>query len=106
MRAIYLQSHRRPDSVVVGERPDPEPGPGEIRVRVSAASFNHVDLYMPDSGAGISHELPLVLGVDGAGVVDALGPGVKVFPFEKAPAALPYLEEARQFGKLALRIAP
>jgi len=76
MRAVYLQSHGQPDSVVVGDMPAPQPGPGEVRVRVHAAAFNRVDLYMRDSGAGITHELPLILGVDGAGVVDALGPGV------------------------------
>ena len=77
MRAIYLQSHGQPDSVVVGERPLPEPGPGQVRVRLAAAAFNHVDLYMRDSGAGITHELPLILGVDGAGEVDVAGAGVE-----------------------------
>lgn len=76
MRAIYLQSHGEVDSVVVGVRPPPEPGPGQVRVRIVAAAFNHVDLYMRDSGRGITHELPLILGVDGAGLVDAVGPGV------------------------------
>jgi NADPH:quinone reductase-like Zn-dependent oxidoreductase len=47
-----------------------------VRVRVDYAAFNHVDLYMRDSGAGITHELPLILGVDGAGRVDEVGPGV------------------------------
>ena len=77
MRAIYLQSHGQPDSVVVGESPLPEPGPGQVRVRLAAAAFNHVDLYMRNSGAGITHELPLILGVDGAGEVETLGAGVE-----------------------------
>ncbi len=76
MRAVYIQSHGQTDSVVVGERPTPEPGPGEVRVKVKVGGFNHVDLYMRDTGAGITHELPLILGVDGAGVVDAVGEGV------------------------------
>lgn len=76
MRAAFIQSHGKSDSVVIGDRPNPEPAPGEVRVRVVAAAFNHVDLYMRDSGAGISHEPPLILGVDGAGIVDALGAGV------------------------------
>ena len=76
MRAIYLQSHGEADSVRVGERPIPEPARGEVRVRLEYAAFNHVDLYMRDSGAGITHELPLILGVDGCGVVDACGDAV------------------------------
>ena len=77
MRAIYLQSHGEPDSVVVGDSPLPEPGPGQVRVRLAAAAFNHVDLYMRNSGAGITHQLPLILGVDGAGEVDSFGGGVE-----------------------------
>ena len=76
MRAIYIQSHGQPDSVVVGVRDAPEPGPGQVRVRVVAAAFNHVDLYMRESGKGITHELPLILGVDGAGSVEKIGAGV------------------------------
>lgn len=79
MRAVYLQSHGKPDSVVVGEQPDPRPGRGQVRVKLAVAGYNHVDLYMRASGAGITHDLPLTMGVDGAGVVDALGDGVAGF---------------------------
>ena len=48
-------------------------GPGEVRVRLQAATLNRVDLYMRDSGAGITHALPQVLGLDGAGTLDAVG---------------------------------
>jgi len=76
MHAVYLQSHGAADSVVIGERPEPRAGAGQVRVAVEAGAFNHVDLYMRNSGAGITHDLPLILGVDGAGRVDALGDGV------------------------------
>jgi len=76
MRAIYLESHGTPESVAVGERPTPEPAPSEVRIQVKCAAFNRVDLYMRSGGAGITHSLPLILGVDGVGVVDALGDGV------------------------------
>lgn len=46
---------------------------------MEAAAFNHVDLYMRDSGQGITHDLPLILGVDGAGAVDAVGAGVSTW---------------------------
>jgi len=38
-------------------------------MRVRASSINRVDLYMRDNGAGITHELPQVLGVDGVGEI-------------------------------------
>ncbi|HUT49001.1 MAG TPA: zinc-binding dehydrogenase [Alphaproteobacteria bacterium] len=78
MRAVYIQSHGESDSAILGERPDaPAPGPGEMRVRIAYAGFNHVDLYMRADGRGFPHELPMVLGVDGAGIVEAVGDGVE-----------------------------
>lgn len=76
MRAIYLESYGKPESVIIGHRPTPQPAPGEVRVQIKCAAFNRVDLYMRAGGIGVTHRLPLILGVDGAGVVDALGAGV------------------------------
>ncbi len=73
MKAVYLEHYGEPESLVVGERPTPEPAANEVRVKLHAASFNRVDLYMCSGGKGISHSLPLTLGVDGAGVIDKLG---------------------------------
>jgi NADPH:quinone reductase-like Zn-dependent oxidoreductase len=70
MQAAFLTGHGNNDVVQVGERPRPERRPGEVLVRVQAASVNRVDLYMRDSGAGITHRLPQIMGVDGAGFVD------------------------------------
>jgi NADPH:quinone reductase-like Zn-dependent oxidoreductase len=75
MKAAYITGHGTRDSVVIGERPDPVRKPGEIVLRVRGATLNRVDLYMRDSGAGITHPLPMVLGVDGAGVVEEADPG-------------------------------
>ena len=76
MKAVYLEKHAGPESIVVGQRPTPTPGPDEVRVRVHRAALNRVDLYMCGGGQGITHELPLILGVDGAGVIDAVGQSV------------------------------
>lgn len=70
MKAAYLTGHGGNEVVRIGERPLPPRGPGEVRVRMHAATLNRVDLYMRDSGAGITHQLPQVLGLDGAGVVE------------------------------------
>lgn len=58
------------------------PGDG-VLVRMLAASVNRVDLYMRDSGAGITHDLPLVMGVDGVGEVLETGPGSAFRPGER-----------------------
>jgi NADPH:quinone reductase-like Zn-dependent oxidoreductase len=39
---------------------------------MQAATLNQVDLYMRNSGAGITHQLPQIMGIDGAGVIEAL----------------------------------
>ena len=76
MQAVYLTGHGGNEVVCVGPRPRPEPAAGEVRVRLHTATLNRVDLYMRESGAGITHTLPQTMGIDGAGVVDALGAGV------------------------------
>lgn len=54
----------------------PPPGPGEIRVRHTAIGVNFVDIYQR-SGLYALPSLPATLGVEAAGVVEALGPGVQ-----------------------------
>ncbi|MCL6734918.1 Zn-dependent alcohol dehydrogenase [Streptomyces neyagawaensis] len=51
-----------------------EPGPGEVRVAVAAAGLCHSDLSVVDGT--IPFPAPVVLGHEGAGVVDAVGAGV------------------------------
>lgn len=72
MKAAYLTGHGGNEVVAVGERPRPERRPGDVLVRLRAATVNRVDLYMRDSGAGITHALPLIMGLDGAGVVEGI----------------------------------
>jgi S-(hydroxymethyl)mycothiol dehydrogenase len=51
-----------------------EPGPGEARVRIEATGVCHSDLHVVRTGHG--HPLPVLLGHEGAGVVEAVGEGV------------------------------
>jgi len=76
MRAAFVDGHAGIGSVKVGTRPKPVPGPGEVLVKIAASSINHVDLYMCNDGSGFRHPLPLILGVDGAGVIEAVGAGI------------------------------
>src|SRR3954464_11315004 len=75
MRAVQYRTIRAEPEVV--EIPTPEPGPGQIRLRVTAAGLCHSDSFI--MGLPAEHYvygLPLTLGHEGAGVVDALGEGV------------------------------
>lgn len=75
MKAVYLTGHGGNEVVAIGERPMPVRQQGEVRVRMHAATLNRVDLYMRDSGAGITHTLPQVMGIDGSGVVSEVDQG-------------------------------
>jgi len=74
---LYFEEHGGVDRLQFGERPEPEPGRGEVRVRLKAAALNHLDLFVLAGMPGIPIGLPHIGGADGAGVVDALGPGVE-----------------------------
>ena len=65
------------DHFAVRDLPVPQPGPGEVRVRVDACGLNPVDakiIYWKGAATGMNADW--VPGLDVAGVVDALGPGV------------------------------
>src|SRR5262249_59033934 len=57
------------------ERPTPSPGPGQIRVKLEAAGVNFNDIYQR-SGQFRPVPLPVGVGQEGAGVVEAVGSGV------------------------------
>lgn len=75
MKAVFITGHGGNEVVAIGERPMPVRRPGEVLVRIKSATLNRVDLYMRDSGAGITHRLPQIMGLDGAGLVEELDAG-------------------------------
>ena len=83
MKAVVLEK-RGADGAKWRDFPDPIPAPGESVMRVVASSLNRVDLYMRDSGVGITHKLPQVMGVEGAGEIVEAAPGSGLRPGMKA----------------------
>ena len=73
MKAACIIGHGGNEAVSYGDRPVPQRQSGEVLVRMHAATLNRVDLYMRDSGAGITHSLPQIMGLDGAGTVAEVG---------------------------------
>ena len=76
VRAMLLPQPRAP--LVPADLPLPEPGPGQLRVRVAACGVCRTDLHVAD-GELPRPKLPLVLGHEVVGRVDALGEGVRRF---------------------------
>jgi NADPH2:quinone reductase len=79
MKAIVIHEFGPPDVLKYQDLPDPQPRDGEVRIRVHAATVNRVlDVSVRAGKEGHRGAvLPLIPGVDCAGVVDAVGPGVK-----------------------------
>ncbi len=78
MRAVQVGRHGGPEVLELVERDDPTPGEGELLVEVAAAGVNYIDTYQR-TGA-YPTEPPFVLGMEGAGRVVSVGPGVRPTP--------------------------
>lgn len=73
-RAIQITAYGGPENMQIVDRPVGDPGPGEIRIRHHACGLNFIDVYQR---TGLyQNPLPLTLGMEGAGVVEAVGEGV------------------------------
>jgi NADPH:quinone reductase-like Zn-dependent oxidoreductase len=77
MRGAVITGHGGLEVVkVADDLPVPEPGPGQVRLRIKAAALNRLDLWVRAGWPGLKLDMPHIMCADGAGVVDALGPGV------------------------------
>jgi NADPH2:quinone reductase len=76
-QSVQVERHGGPEVMRVVEIDVPDPGPNEVRLKQHAAGLNFIDIYYR-SGL-YQAPLPHGLGVEGAGEVEALGPGVKGF---------------------------
>ena len=76
-RVVVFDEFGGPDVLHVAEEPAAEPAAGEVRVRIEAFAVNPLDQMMRSGTSPAPVPLPHArLGVEGTGVVDALGPGV------------------------------
>ena len=76
MRAARIHRFGSPDAIVVEDVETPEPGPGEVLVRVRAAGVGPWDGWIRTGKSVIPQPLPLTLGSDLSGFVEAVGAGV------------------------------
>ena len=79
MKAIRVHQFGGIDAMVYEDVPRPEPGPGEVLVRVAAAGVGPWDALIRKGDSKLGQPLPLTLGSDLAGIVEAVGPGVSNF---------------------------
>lgn len=78
MHAIQIHEHGGPEKLTLETVPDPEPATGQVVVAARAVGVNPVDTYIRSGDQGYQlSDFPHVLGADAAGVVDAVGDGVR-----------------------------
>jgi NADPH2:quinone reductase len=74
MQAVRVHETGGPEELRFEDAPLPEPGQGEVRVKVAACGLNYIDTY---HRTGLYPQpLPFTPGLEFAGAIDALGPGV------------------------------
>jgi NADPH2:quinone reductase len=73
--AIRIHEYGGPERMVWEELPLPSPKPGEALVRHQAVGLNYIDVYFR-TGLYKAPALPAVIGMEGAGIVEAIGEGV------------------------------
>ncbi|MGZ5172688.1 MAG: quinone oxidoreductase family protein [Burkholderiales bacterium] len=96
--AIRIHENGGPDKMRWEEVEVGDPGPGEVRVRNTAVGLNYIDTY---HRSGLyPMQLPLTLGSEGAGVVEAVGKRVKDF---KVGDRVAYAQPIGAYAEVALR---
>jgi NADPH2:quinone reductase len=98
--AIRLYQTGGPENLRWEEVQVPDPGAGEVRVRTTAVGLNFIDTYHRSGLYPIP--LPATIGMEGAGVVEALGPGVKGF---KKGDRVAYASPVGAYAELLVRPA-
>jgi alcohol dehydrogenase len=76
MRALVLREHGGGGLCFEGDFPDPVPGEGDVVLRVRATSLNYHDVFTRRGMPGIRIAMPAIMGLDVAGEIAAIGPGV------------------------------
>lgn len=77
MKAWLIDGFDGVENLRLGEVPDPEPGEGQVRLRVQFAAPNPADYYLAANQYPARPGFPHILGRDGIGIVEKVGPGVE-----------------------------
>jgi alcohol dehydrogenase len=76
MKALVLREHGAGGARLEPDFPDPVPGEGDVVLRVRATSLNYHDVFTRRGMPGIRIQMPAIMGLDVAGEIAAIGPGV------------------------------
>ncbi|HEX6101452.1 MAG TPA: NADPH:quinone oxidoreductase family protein [Alphaproteobacteria bacterium] len=89
MRAVICRAWGGPETLTIDDLPTPTTGPGQVMIDVHAAGVNFADILMVAGQYQEKPQLPFVPGLEVAGTVRAIGPGVKrLSPRQRVMAVL------------------
>ena len=101
MRAMLTVAHGGPEVLELRhDFPAPRPESGEVLVRVAATAVNFHDIFTRRGMPGVKVTLPVIVGSDIAGTVEALGPGADARWMGKRVLIDPVLRDGDRFGML------
>jgi NADPH:quinone reductase-like Zn-dependent oxidoreductase len=95
-RAWHIHDYSGYQGLVLEEEPLEEPGEREVRLRVEAFALNWGDMdLMKDNYSFSFRRFPARIGIEAAGVIDAVGSGVEEFAMGERVSTLPYFYYGR-----------
>jgi NADPH:quinone reductase-like Zn-dependent oxidoreductase len=96
-KVIRIESLGGPEVLQIEDLAIGEPGPGEVRIRVEAVGLNRSEAMYRAGRYPVQPKLPSLIGYEGVGTIEALGPGVEGFAVGQRVCVLPMIQQG-QYG--------
>ena len=96
-RTVRLHALGGPDVLQIEDLPVGELDPGEVRIRVEAVGLNRAEAMYRAGRYPVQPQLPSLIGYEGVGIVEALGPGVENYAVGDRVCVLPMIQQG-QYG--------
>jgi len=96
-RVVRIHSLGGPEQLQIEDQAVGDPGPGEVRLRIEAVGLNRSEAMYRAGRYPVAPQLPSLIGYEGAGIVEALGPGVTGFSEGDRVCVLPMIQQG-QYG--------
>jgi NADPH:quinone reductase-like Zn-dependent oxidoreductase len=96
-RVVRVHRLGGPEVLQIDELEVGEPGPGEVRIRVEAVGLNRAEAMYRAGRYPVQPQLPTLIGYEGVGTIEAVGPGVEGYETGKRVCVLPMIQQG-QYG--------
>ena len=106
MRAIVCKEFGLVENLQLGQLPDPEPGPGEVVIDVTVAAMNFPDILIVEGKYQVRPTPPFSPGLEGTGVISAVGDGVTLRVGSQVVAAVTHGSFAEKWLVPATSVLP